>query len=1151
MKISAILTITVACLLLSFQGLTQDASVTFSQDNASLSTILAAIQKQTGFTSVIDNNLMKQARKVSLHVTNMPLRQVLELCFKEQPFDYEIVGQMITLVPGKKAVITKIQPPNWLTIRGKVTNETGAPVAGATITAKNSDRQTASRENGDFSLTNILENDSIYISYVGYETEKIRVQGTYFLLIELKSVIAELSYVIVSNGYQKQNVTKTTGSFGKVDNILFNRRVSTNVLDRLDGVTSGMLFNKNIQGGTKQSNISIRGRSTIYANPEPLIILDNFPYTGDVANINPNDVESVTILKDAAAASIWGAFAANGVMVITTKTGKYNQPLKLSFNSNITIGAKPDVYYQPTLGSADFITSERFLFDNGFYNDRETNPLHPPLSPAVEIMIKERDGLLSHSNAESMLNVLRGRDSRKDLEKYLYRQSINQQYAINATGGGIYNQYYFSAGYDKNLSNQTGNQNERITINANNTYAWLNKKLELSTGIIFSATKTKDNTELGISPLKYPYALMADQEGKALSIVNSYRQSYIDTAGQGKLLDWQYRPLDELRLANNTTNVTDYRINVGLRYAIFRDLNVNLLYQYNRGLSVYRGLHSVESYFTRDLINQYTQINGNTVTRPIPLGDILDKRDLSYEAHNFRSQLSYNHAWGTDHSLNALAGGEIRSFDNESNTSTLYGYNNDRQSFSVVDYATDFPMYQSPAVIKKIPYYDKSRGTKDRYISYYGNMAYTFKQRYTLSASARKDESNIFGVKTNQKGVPLWSAGISWEISKEDFYKGTNWLPFLKLRVTNGYNGNVDRSVSAYTTALIESQNSWLATIGTIINPPNPALRWEKVHMVNLGVDFGSLSNRITGSLEYYFRDASDLIGDSPLDPTTGNSNLRGNTANMKGRGIDVVLNTQNTTGKILWTSNILFSHTRDKVTKYKTQQSSIQGYLNSEFFKPLEGKTLYAINSLDWKGLDPLTGDPQGLLNNNITTSYGAIFSSTDFTNLKYRGAQNPTFFGSLRNNLNWKQLQFSFNITWKAGYYFRAPSVNYYDLFNEKSKGHTDFIKRWQKPGDETSTNVPSIKYVTDNNRDYFYKYSSVLVERGDHIRLQDIQLSYTIGPKQLNNFPIQGLRFYAYANNLGIIWKATSKSIDPDYISSFPASRSIAVGVNIDFK
>ncbi len=1148
-----ILFLTITCLLLSIHGFAQrnppaqQRLITISVQHVSLEIIFAAIQKQTPYRFVYDAPLLTNAHKVSLQVRNATIEEVLPIIFKDQPFEYELFKESVLITPPRA---NALNGPPRTSIKGRIINKAGEPIPSVTIIAVHSKQQITADAKGNFTLNKLLLPDSLIVSSVGYETQYINLKNNKDQLIELELVARQLSEVIVASGYQKKPIEEQTGAYSKVDNKLLNYKVSTNVLDRLEGVTPSVLFIKNPKDGTNQSTINIRGRSTIFAYPDPLIILDHFPYTGDVNNINPNDVESITILKDAAAASIWGAYAANGVIVITTKTGKYNQAIKLSFNANVTVTQKPDLFYEPNMSSSDYIDVERYLFNNDFFADRETNPLHPALSPAVEIMIQERDGLISSAKATALLNTLRQQDVRRDQEKYLYRMGINQQYALSASGGGEHNQYYFSAGYDRNLPSQVGNQYNRITLNANNTYAFWQKKLELTTGIIFSTSQVRSPNSDFVTNI--PYVQLKDPNGQPAALYFTLRQSYIDTVGGGRLLDWNYRPLDELRLSNNKTELTDYRINAGLKYNILPGLSANFLYQYNKGYVELRNLYSMETYFTRDLINQYTQINGSTVTTPIPYGDILDKVNNTYQAHNLRAQADYNHRWNTNHSLTAFGGAEIRRFTNQQAVSRLYGYDQDRQLSAPVDYSTPYKSYYNPSFEQKIPYIDKNRTKAERYLSYFVNAAYTFRQRYIISASARKDESNIFGVKTNQKGVPLWSAGLSWEISKESFFKTATWLPYLRLRLTHGYNGNVDRTISAFTTAIIQGQNSYGAPSGSVVNPPNPALRWEKVRMSNIGIDFRSRKEIISGSIEYYLRRAEDLIGNSPLDPTTGVSTFRGNTANMKGHGIDVSLYTQNINKKDWkWFSTILFSYTKDEITTYKAQQNAISFYLNSDFINPLKGNPVYSIYSLRWMGLDPTNGDPRGWLRDTISKDYGAIRNSTDFNDLLYNGPANPTFFGSVRNTIAWKQLQLAFNITWKAGYYFRRPSLDYDALFSFNGQGHADYGRRWQKPGDENYTNVPSMQYPSNGPRNLFYQNSSILVEKGDHVRLQDIRLSYDLSQETLKNLPIQALQFYVYANNIGILWKANKEGIDPDYISGYPAPRTVAAGVKIDFK
>lgn len=1135
------------------------AQISFSKKNATISDLRKALEKQTGYTIFNSNSVSAKLKPVTIHITNGTLEQLLDEYFKYQSSTYTIIDKVITVIPRGKPQTASNRGAN---IKGKIVNEQGEPVPGATITIKGSKQQTSTNENGEFKLTEVTDIElNIVVTSINYESEEINYQGEPELNVQLRHRISELDKVqVVSTGYQKLSKDKSPGSFVKIDNELLNRRVSTNIIDRLEGITSGLVFNKNVDKVVNQSSMSIRGRTTIYANPEPLIVVDNFPYTGDINNINPNDVESITVLKDADAASIWGAYAGNGVIVITTKKGKYNQALKLSVNSNVTVGQKPNLYYIPSLSSSDYIDVEKFLFDNGYYNSKITDPTFPVLSPAVEIMARERSLRITSPEAEEQLNVLREQDKRKDLEKYFYRKNVNQQYALNASGGGSNNNYYFSLGYDKNLAALVKNDYDRISLTANNSFSWLKKKLQFNTGIIYTESQSHNNDET--RNITYPYLDVVDDFGNARSIPLNLRQPYKDSVdklvlpGQQKLLDWDYKPYNELKYSDNSIKSTDYRINTDAKYTILKGLDVSVLYQYNKGFIDREDYYSQQTYYTRNYINQFTDVSSGEVVKRVPQGGILDQGSIQYEAHNTRSQINYDHNWynpkqSKHHQVTAMAGAEVRNLRTFYETLRLYGYNKDMASSYNVTYDTAFPMFYAPFTKNKIENRNIKRNETDRYISYYLNAKYIFQRKYILSGSIRKDESNLFGVSTNQKGVPLWSIGASWELSQENFYR-VGWLPFLRLRITNGYKGNVDKSVSAFTTVKKDAiANTWNLLAASILNPPNPSLRWEKNHMFNWGIDFATKNNTFEGSLEYYTRKGTDLIGISPMDPTTGVTQFTGNTADMKGKGVDLMLRSRNIDKRLKWSSTFLFSYAADKVTNYKVQQGAIWIYADPQFMSPLAGKPLYSIFSFKWMGLNPQTGDPQGYFNKEASTNYTSILNSKDLSDLIYRGPANPTYFGSLRNNFSYKQLELSFTITYKMGHYFRRNSINYFELFNNASFGNQDYELRWKDPGDEQYTSVPSMIFNTSAHRSTFYKFSDVLVEKGDHVRLQDIQLSYQMNRNEKKWLPIKQFRVYVYANNLGILWKANKSGIDPDFISgnSIPNPKTIAAGLKID--
>jgi len=608
------------------------------------------------------------------------------------------------------------------------------------------------------------------------------------------------------------------------------------------------------------------------------------------------------------------------------------------------------------------------------------------------------------------------------------------------------------------------------------------------------------------------------------------------------------------------TRLTDWRINLGLHYLVTKGWQVRLLYQYGQGSSDQQNLQSLQTYYTRNLINEFTQPGpGEQFSYPIPMSDILDETRSTYQSQNGRLQMEYHSVLGTDHDLHLLAGSEVQDVEGRTNVTRTYGYNSNSQTgLPVSSYTTLYRQYSSPGSTASIPYPDNNVSTSDHYWSYYGNGGYRYLQRYTLTASARIDQSNLFGVDINHKSIPLWSAGAAWEASHEGFYR-VCWLPLLRLRVTDGYNGNIYKAVSGYTTtnALISNvpgivtgfMNTYSAPLAAIINPPNPGLRWEQVHVINAGLDFAGKDSVLQGSLEYYIKNGRYLIGAASLDPTSGNVQYTANVANMATHGIDLSLHTHAGSGPLRWNSILLFNYVLDKVTRYLVRPPTIQTFLDAQSINPLVGHPLYSVYALGWAGLDPTTGNPRGWLNGHASQDYNSILSSTDFTTLLYKGPVNPPLFGSWRNDFTWKRWGLSVNIVYKFGDYFIRPSIQYDALFLGTSPGHSDYDKRWQHPGDELHTYVPSMIYPASSIKDSYYASSAVLVEKGDLVRLQDAQLYYDFARKNLPHMPVRALRLYGYANNLGLLWRANRQHIDPDAQNSLPDPRTIAIGIKME--
>jgi TonB-linked SusC/RagA family outer membrane protein len=1033
-------------------------------------------------------------------------------------------------------IITSHSSLAQITISGHAVDaNTRQPISDVSIRLTPAGNTEVSNPDGFFLLRNVGTNDSLIFTHVGYIKRivpAIQWRNQKDMLVELSPATNTLSEVIVSTGYQSIPKERSTGSFTLLDNKKISEQVSPDILSRLEPISSGLTFNRTT-GATPQ--INIRGLSTINGPKPPLIVDDNFPYEGDITNINPNDVESITLLKDAAAASIWGTRAGNGVIVITTKKARFNQPLEIEVSANVTVGNKPDLSYTKPMSSNDYVDLEKQLFSNGFYDSNISSTSHPALSPVVELLLGVRNGTLSGLSANSQIDALRSNDVRNDFNQYFYQKSINQQYAATIKGGTADQSWLFATGYDRDVNSLFANY-DRLNLRFQNT-SKITKQLQLTTGLYYTQSKTT-NGKPGYGDISfsgnaiYPYAKFADSNGNPLPFYNSYAQSYLATLGGGKLLDWNYYPLTDYTHISNRTTLQDVTGNLAATYRLFNFLSFNAQYQYERQGTDIHNLQDESSYQARSLANTYTQISPmGVVTYIVPKGGLLDLGSKLIESQNVRGQFNIDPVWGKNE-VDAIAGAEIRDTHTNGNTNRLYGYNADNLSFGNIDLTKSYPNIATGSNTL-IPDTKSLSDLDNRFVSVFANLAYTYDGRYTLSASGRRDASNIFGVNTNERWNPLGSVGLAWNITKENFYK-LSWIPYLKLRATYGISGNVDLSRTALTTIRYGSTSAYTQSPTAVYsNYANPDLQWERVAMLNVGADFSILSDRISGSLEYYHKKGSNLYGTSLIDYTSGvGSTVTRNAAAMIGNGLDFVLNTRNTVGKLKWNTTINFSTYEDKITAYYLPDNS--GFLfvsTTPVVSGLIDKPVYSVFSFRSAGLDPQTGDPRGYVNGVISKDYTTLYYNTSISDLKYSGPALPTKFGSVANTFNYGNWFLSLVFTYKLGYYFKRTTIDYSALL-ANGAGHSDYALRWQKPGDETHTTVPSFVYPDIVERDAFYTGSESLVEKGDHVRFQYFTAGYELKHSQLNKLPVKSLRLFINASNLGIVWRANNYHIDPDY-------------------
>lgn len=992
----------------------------------------------------------------------------------------------------------------------------------------------------------------IIFKFLGYKSleREIQLPLDRTMVVSLSTEAKQLEDVNIYTGYQNLPKERATGSFTKIDNKLLNQQVSKDILSRLEAVASGLMVDRSTNSSGR---IMIRGLSTIRGPKSPLIILDNFPYEGDLNNINPNDVENITILKDAAASSIWGARAGNGVIVITSKQSKFDSPLQINFNLNTSVADRPDLYKLPQVSSKDYIENEVFLFNKGFYNAQINSLSKSVLTPVVEILISRSNGTLSPAQAEQQINFLKGLDVREDFLKYKYTNSLNTQGSLNLSGGNENLAWIASLGYDYGKSDLSA-LSKRFTNRYQITFKPISN-LEVSGGINYTKNRSSSGKQgfgsIGfIGNSLYPYAKFADENGNPLIMSKERRLIYLQSAAGGMLQDWAYYPLiDDQHIVSNSF-LNDINLNGGIKYKLPYSFTAELKYQYENQAFENKTLYDQESYFARNLVNDFAQYLNNVVSYKVPKGGILDNSRNNLEVHNLRGQLNYNLKQG-EHQFDAFIGAEGRQAKNSAISSRIYGFNEENLSYGFVDYTTQFPSIITGANAF-IPDGSGVNENTTRFLSFFANAGYTYKGKYTFSVSGRKDASNNFGVNINNRWNPLWSSGISWNVSNEPFFK-LKWMPQLKVRMTYGVSGNIDPSMTAVTTIFYTGTSAYLPEPSArFSNYANPELQWESLAMFNAGVDFMLLGGRISGSVEYYKKNGQKLFGNAFLDYSGGvGSSILKNVASMKGTGYEIQLQSKNIDRDFKWNSDLSLSLYHDKITDYfitNLQGSTLVGNPGNPPISGIIGSPVYSVFGYKWAGLDPVNGDPQGILNNQITKNYSALTgASTQLADLVYFGSALPTAFGFLRNSFSYRNFELNVQLSFKAGYYFRRNSITYNTMFAGLA-AHSDFSKRWQNAGDENITNVPSVVYPNSVARDSFYKGSEVLISKGDHVRFQYINLNYKF---HLQQGLIKSATIFGVVSNLGLIWKANKDGIDPDYgnsLTSVAPAKTFSFGLKM---
>ncbi len=1105
-----------------------------------------------------------------------------------QPNYYTVVADNRKNPEGEvnSAIAQRLDPESIRVITGYVKDNSGRPIIGATVlpVGKSIKMGVSTNSDGQYTLRLHEPASAIIISYVGMLSKQVPLGTSDRIDVRLEDdmhMLEEVS-VSISNGYTTLPKERVTGAAVQVTAAQLKEVPAINIMDRIEGTMSG------VKVDPTTNKITIRGVNSFGSGVavDPLIVVDGFPLmdvndrrsnitdrigngTGGavLSRFNPNDIESITVLKDAAASSIWGARAANGVIVITTKKGKDGKP-SISFSTNLSSSAPADLRKVNKMNSAEYVEFEKELKSKGFVLDSYTANSDPlqnlyskkPLSEGLEWMFRVDRGTATAAQRDSALDALSKIDNRDQIKKYLLQRAVSQQYNLSLSGGANKTAYYVSTNYSKDLPVFKGNKGESFFFSSNLSSSLFNDRVTFKSGISYNYNNALNNA-VGVNTLGggtfalRPYELIKDAQGNNIYRNLRFRPEVTSYTNSLGYLPWTYNPLDELDATDYGTQAHKLLFNSEINTKITNWANFSVSGMLQRNISDAENIDKVESYAARDMINYGTTYNPGTgkLTYGVPMGGILSLNNFNSWQYNLRGQLNINYNFTDEHRLDFLAGAEISQTKSRSISQKRYGFNADTYSTVAINPTTPYNVIEGWT--QTLGSGDAMSRGQNRSLSYYSNAALSlYKNKYVFSGSVRFDDFTLVGASRSERAKPLWSVGGKWNAKSEDFLKNVSWLSDAAIRLTYGVNGTAPSSATPETVIYLSS-DSQTGAYGYINTPGNPQISWEKVKSWNLGLDLSFLDNRLGITFDVYGKRTSDIIYNMPYNPTYGWTSMSFNASSMKGRGYDLGLKADLIReARFGWSSMLNFSYNTNEVTDSRLLKSTSFTLVNTS--TPTVGLPLDYMYSYRWAGLDA-NGQSQ------IYNKNGEIISIADGNNklsaddLVYSGRKTAPWFGGFMNNFNYGNLSLGVRITYEFGNILRRPSTenyptytNYYGVIGAES----DVAKRWKNPGDEAFTNVPGLTGISDNSLNR-YKNSDLLTISGSHVRLQQISLGYNLPGKLLKKTFMQTLSLNASVRNLGILWRKNKDGVDPKYMltsnyNNLPPSKAYFLSISTSF-
>ncbi|WP_212004062.1 SusC/RagA family TonB-linked outer membrane protein [Chitinophaga sp. HK235] len=1139
MKLTGVLLLAL-CLQVSARVYSQ--KVTLTERNVPVQQIFSSIRQQTGFLFLYSNETLKNTHTVSAQLTDVPLKEALDHITSNQPITYSIEDNNTILIKPKP--VAAVTAPALIALSGTVTDSKGQPLIGVTVKAKGSAAGAITNEQGYWSLQAPDNTTVLVFSFIGYMNHEEPIKGRSNMHVVLKQEDKTMSEVVVT-GYQKVERRSLTSSITslKTENLKTINQPSIDKL--LQGQVPGMVVMSTSGAPGAVPQIRIRGTSTISGNTQPLWVIDGIilddPINASVddimtnrnliasgiGGINVEDIESINVLKDAAATAIYGTKAANGVIVLTSKKGQAGKT-RINYSSFVTANMRPRIEDAYMMNSQERIGVDLEMVRRGVLT--ASSPRTGEYGTATDFeryLIDVHDRKLSWADFEKKVNQLEQVNT--DWFQYLFRNAFTHRQNLNISGGNEKTTFYLSGSYmdEQATAKQTGMKTYTASLKV---YTKLHPTLRVGGMLDFNR---RDNSSFFAADSRenpYEWAIYTTRAQNAYDENGNYNYLYYNGI--------KYNFMENRDYGWRNSKNFGIRGTVDLEWKPLNPLIFSSLFSFANQNTTDEDIATENSYFVKRRRQDVYTIIDYVGVQLWNEGGYRKGKNNNNNSITLRNQVSYMPVLNANHRFDVMAGQEIRTSKYEEEATEIYGYVHERGRQQMPQFA----LMQKLGV----PYWTENLNQQAS-VSYYGTTGYTFKNRYTVSFNARTDGSNRFGLKTNQLFQPLWAVGANYQLKEEPFFANKDWLSYLTVRASYGSQGNVAAQAYSDIVATVGKPDQANKDNFLVINAPkNPNLKWEKNYTTNLALELGLWKRRFMVTLEYYNKKGVDLLGNKRVSQVSGFNTIQVNWASMKNSGVEVTFNTINIDSKnFRWSTNLNAGYNKNEVldvyslpTVYSLTNAQRSNYGDAAVIgKPINGLWSYRFAGLNKDGHATFyTNKPGETVSNGMRNLDGLVYSGTTM----------PLVQGGFTNTFSYKKFTLSALFIGSFGNVIRLRNLSTGVLFNypEASQNlSAEWANRWQQPGDELKTNIPRLESETNitglsDSRPYngeMYDNSDLRTVKGDFVRLQNLSLSYDLYSPRLRKSGIQNMRFMLQGNNLHVWKNSALKGQDPEATGS----------------